>query len=65
MTQSHATPDALLTKEEVAERFRIPVRTLNYWIETGTAPPSARIGRRRYWRESEVNAFIDAKFDSR
>lgn len=53
----------LLTKEETAERLRVSVNTLNHWIQTGEAPPSARIGKRRYWMAAQVDEWVARKFD--
>lgn len=55
--------DKLLTVEEVAEMLRKTPAALRYQIHKGTAPRSARILGRRMFRESDVNAFIDAQFD--
>ena len=56
-------PSVLLPREKVAERFGISLSTLGHWELHGIAPPSARIGRRRYYREADVEAWIDAQFD--
>lgn len=54
----------LLGLEEArAEYFPgVTLSTVRYWIKTGEAPPSARIGRYRYFRRGDVEAWIDAKF---
>ena len=54
----------LLTKEEAAAFIHVPTNTLSFWIQTGTAPPSAKIGRRRMFRRSDLEAFVDAKFEA-
>jgi excisionase family DNA binding protein len=46
--------DRWLTSEEVAERFRLPVKTLYSWRQTGYGPQGVRIGRHVRYRESEV-----------
>lgn len=43
--------------------LRKTVNSLNWMIQNGTAPKSALIGGRRYWRESDVLAWIDAQFE--
>lgn len=53
----------LLTAEEAAERMRVPIGTLRHWVLTDKAPPSARIGRRRYWLASDCDEWIEAQFD--
>lgn len=54
--------DRLLKKPEVAEMLGTTENTLSYWVSTGYAPPSAKLGRRRVWRESECLAWLDAQF---
>ena len=53
----------LLTKKEVAPMLRKSEAGLNWMIQNGTAPKSALIGGRRYWREADVLAWIDAQFE--
>lgn len=53
----------LLTKKEVAPMLRKSVASLNWMIQNGTAPKSALIGGRRYWRESDVLDWINAQFE--
>ena len=56
--------DALLTIEEVAELFRMPVATLRYWRVLGTGPRGFIIGRRlRYWRH-DVLDWLDEQRES-
>ena len=56
-------PDRLLMLEEVAERLRVPEATLRFWRHKGdTGPRSAKIGRRVVYRESDVNAWLEAQF---
>ncbi len=52
----------LLTKDEAAAFMRVPVNTLSYWIAAGTAPPSAKIGRRRMFRRTDCENFVNEKF---
>lgn len=53
----------LLDKKEVADLLRKTVPSLNWMIQSGTAPKGAKIGGRLYWREADVLAWIDAQFD--
>ncbi|HEV8164589.1 MAG TPA: helix-turn-helix domain-containing protein [Actinomycetota bacterium] len=57
--------DRLLSVEEVAERLGVPVSTLHYWSHRGEELVGARIGRRLRYRESQVDAYIAAKFKQR
>jgi excisionase family DNA binding protein len=52
----------LMGVEQTAERIGTSISTLRYWIQRGTAPPSAKIGRRRMFRPSDVDAWIEKKF---
>ncbi len=54
----------LLTTEEAAQFLHVPVATLRYWVAEGTAPPSAKIGRRRMWRRVDCEKWANAKFDA-
>jgi excisionase family DNA binding protein len=57
--------DRLLSTEEVAERLGVPISTLHYWSYKGEELVGARIGRRLRYRESQVSAYIAAKFEAR
>jgi excisionase family DNA binding protein len=54
----------LLTTDETAEFLHVPLTTLRHFIATHQAPPSARIGRRRMFRKSDCEAWVQAKFDA-
>ena len=54
--------ERLLTIEETSGITRQSVATLRYWRHRGTGPPSARIGRRVMYRESDVLAWLDKAF---
>ncbi|GAA2184683.1 hypothetical protein GCM10009785_33580 [Brooklawnia cerclae] len=53
----------LLTTPEVAEQIRVPEATLRYWRHMGLGPRSAKLGRRVVYREDDVLAWLDAKFE--
>lgn len=55
--------EKLLFVREVAERLGRSEAQLRWMIQQGTAPKSAMIAGRRCWRESDVDAFIDAAFE--
>lgn len=57
------TPDDLLFIDEVAEMLRLTPASLRGLMHTGRAPASAKVGRRRVFRRSEVYAWLDAQFD--
>jgi predicted DNA-binding transcriptional regulator AlpA len=54
--------DRLLTSEEVAERLRRPVATVRFWRSTGKGPKGGNIGGHVLYRESDVEAWIEAEF---
>jgi excisionase family DNA binding protein len=54
--------DRLMGIKETAALLGRPEGTVRYWVHIGYGPPSARFGRRRVFRESEVRAWIDAQF---
>ena len=56
--------DKLISMREFADRAGAPEATARYWVHIGTAPKSAKIGRRRMFRESDVEAWLDAHFES-
>lgn len=53
----------LLTLEETAERIRRSPAALRYMIHKGTAPRSALLGGRRFFKETDVNEWIESAFD--
>lgn len=54
--------DKIMFIDEVAERLGRSVATVRWMVTQGTAPKPAKIGGRLCWRESDVEAFIDAAF---
>lgn len=54
----------LLTIEQFAKAVNTPINTVRFWRQTGYGPKSARIGRRVLYRQNEVEAWINAQFDS-
>lgn len=51
--------DRWLTREELAERLSIPVKTLAQWAYQGKGPRYARFGKYARYRLSEVTAWED------
>ena len=63
------TRERLLRVEEVAEWTGVAENTLRYWRQLALGskpqyigPPSAKFGKRIVYRESDVQAWIDAQF---
>lgn len=52
----------LLTVRETAERLRTTEGALRYAISAGRAPKSGKVGGRRMFRETDVEAYIAAAF---
>ena len=53
-----------LTTDDVAEIARTSPATVRYWRHCRTGPPSAKVGRRVLYREADVQAWLDRRFDS-
>lgn len=56
--------ERLLSVEEFAAIAHTTPATVRYWVHTGYAPRSAKVGRRRVWREGDVTDWLDAKFEN-
>jgi excisionase family DNA binding protein len=56
------TDGQLLTRSEVAERLRIPARTLAQWAHRSTGPRYAIFGKHARYRLSDVISWETAKF---
>jgi excisionase family DNA binding protein len=54
--------EKLLNVREAAPRLRTTEPGLRWMIHQGTAPKSAKIGGRRMFRESDIEAYIEAAF---
>lgn len=52
--------DRWLTRVEVAERLRVPEKTLAQWAHRRVGPPYARFGRHCRYRLSDLIAWEDA-----
>lgn len=62
MTPRETDFPVLLTIEEVADVLRLSVPALRARIHAGTAPPSIRMGKRRYWRSTDVEQWFEELF---
>ena len=54
--------DRWLTREELAERLSIPVKTLAQWAYLGKGPRYARIGKYARYRLSDVISWESEQF---
>lgn len=57
--------DKLLTIEEVSQMTRLPVNTLRSMKQENRGPKCGKLGRRIFYKELEVIAWVDAQFDQR
>lgn len=53
----------LLTIAEAAAILRTPIATLRYWRHFGTGPHSFRIGRRVFYRYTDVINWLNEQHD--
>lgn len=51
----------IVTTEELAEKLRTPIHTVNYWRARGTGPKGVRVGKRVLYRWSDVEAWLEQK----
>jgi excisionase family DNA binding protein len=54
--------DPWLTRQEVADRERVPLATVAQWAHKGTGPRYALFGRHSRYRLSDVIAWEEAQF---
>jgi hypothetical protein len=50
--------EALLTKQETAEKCRAPLRTLDRWRSLGIGPVGFKVGKRVLYREADVDRWL-------
>jgi len=55
----------LLTIQQVAERLTVSVGCIRAWRLKGEGPPAIRVGTSLRWDLREVDAWIDARRESR
>lgn len=51
-----------LTRDEVADRLRVPKSTLAMWATNGVGPRFAKFGRHVRYRIADVEAWEDQQF---
>lgn len=61
--QGESMSDKLLFIKDVADRLGRSPAQVSWMVHKGTAPKSAIIAGRRMFKESDVEAFIDAAFE--
>jgi excisionase family DNA binding protein len=56
-------PPKLRTAPEVADHLGIPLQTLYQWRTKGAGPRAVKVGRHLRFRQSDVDAWIEAHSD--
>jgi DNA-binding transcriptional MerR regulator len=57
-----ATPNEMLTREEVASVFRVTTETLRDWDKDGKGPPSVKVGPRTVlYAKKDVVAYLEER----
>ena len=64
-SQDGAGRACLLTIQQVAERLTVSVGCIRAWRIRGEGPPAIRVGTALRWDAAEVDAWIDARRESR
>lgn len=59
--QATSEQPELLTLTEAAALLRAPVATLRWWRHNGIGPHSFKIGRHVMYRQTDLNAWIEAQ----
>lgn len=54
---NHNADERWLSRQELADRYGLPIRTLAQWASKGTGPRYARLGRHARYRLSDVTAW--------
>jgi excisionase family DNA binding protein len=49
--------ERLLTRQEVADRLGVPVKTVATWAYTGVGPRYIRVGKHARYRSADVEAW--------
>lgn len=60
---SNNTNERWLSRQDLADRYRLPAKTLAQWASKGTGPRYARMGRHVRYRLSDVIAWETARVD--
>lgn len=50
--------DRFLQAKDCEDKTGVPAATWRYWAHIGSGPQSFKLGRRRVWRESVIDAWI-------
>ena len=64
-TMSNNIDDRWLSRQELADRIGLPVKTLAQWASKGTGPRYARMGRHVRYRVSDIVEWEAAQMEER
>lgn len=54
-------PRTILTPEDLSAHFQVPLKTVYVWNSKGTGPRFFRVGKYVRYRQSDVDAWIEAR----
>ncbi|MGH6692234.1 MAG: helix-turn-helix transcriptional regulator [Gammaproteobacteria bacterium] len=54
--------EALLTPQDVAEYFAVPLSTIYKWNSEGTGPKYLKVGRHARYRRADILEFENAQY---
>jgi prophage regulatory protein len=52
--------DKFCSAEEITKKLGISRKTLDNWVKKGLFPSPIKIGRRIFWKESEIEAYLES-----
>lgn len=55
----------IMTTDEVAQYLRAPAATIRFWQHAGTGPKSYKVGRRRMYKKTDVDAWFEQQADQK
>ncbi len=58
-------PDELMSPQELAEFFVLPVGTIYRWRQHGEGPRGYRVGRHVRYKRTEVETWLETQADPR
>ena len=53
--------DDLLTPEDLMKFFKVSRKTVDNWVRDGALPKPIKMGRRIFWKRSEIEAYIESQ----
>lgn len=58
-----STAERILSRQEVADRYGVPVQTVSAWKQRGYGPRSFRVGKYTRYRLADVIEWEEAQLD--